>query len=350
MRYDIIIVGGGLAGACAALWLSKSHAVVLLEAEKPTSGTSGAAAGLVNPFKGLRATPMWRHEEALDALRTTLEETMVSDLFRATGVFRPALNTKQADSFQKTAADFPNQTTWLSPKASGEHYPDVQAPLGGLWIPSGGAVSLAAFTQAMLNAAERNGAKIRAGVRVTGWDEDGSVRVDTDSGSFEAKTLLLCLGDGFSAFPEFDNLPLHKIKGQTIWLTKPPALPDTLPAISGGVYIVPGGNEVVVGSTFEHEFDNLDPDPAVSATLREKAALLVPSLAESAIVDERAGVRVTVPRVRLPMLGLLPGFERVWIFTALGAKGLMTAPLLARDLDSFLADPEMLPIEVRPPG
>jgi len=40
----------------------------------------------------------------------------------------------------------------------------------------------------------------------------------------------------------------------------------------------------------------------------------------------------------------------VWIFTALGAKGLMTAPLLARSLPGFLADPVTLPVEVRPPG
>ena len=321
--------------------------MALLEAEQPTSGV---AAGLINPFKGLRATPMWRHEEALDALHATLEEAEAGDLFRATGVLRPAIDTKQAESFQKTAADFPDQTAWLSPESACERYSGVQAPLGGLWVPSGGAVSLPAFTKTMLEAAAKNGAEIRAGVRVTGWGEDGSVRVDTDSGSFEAKTLLLCLGDGFSAFPELGALPLHKIKGQTIRLARPPELPHTLPVISGSVYIVPDRDELVVGSTFEHEFDNLDPDPAVSESLREKAALLVPSLADAAIVDERAGVRVTVPRVRLPMLGPLPGSRCVWIFTALGAKGLMTAPLLARDLSSFLADPEQLPVEVRPPN
>ena len=349
MRYDIVIVGGGLAGACAALWLSKSHTVALLEAEKPTSGASGAAAGLINPFKGLRATPMWRHEEALGALHATLEEAYASDLFRATGVFRPALDTKQAEAFQKTAAEYPDQTTWLSPKASGEQYPSVNAPLGGLWIPSGGAVSLSAFTKAMLNAAEKNGAEIRTAVRVMDWEEDGSVRVDTGNGSFEAKKLLLCLGEGFSTFPELAKLPLHKIKGQTIRLERPPELPDTLPAVSGGVYVVPDRDELVVGSTFEHEFDDLDPDPVVSESLREKAALLIPSLANAPIISEKAGVRVTVPRMRLPLLGPIPGYEHVWIFTALGAKGLMTAPLLARDLSTFLADPEKRPVEVRPP-
>ena len=44
----------------------------------------------------------------------------------------------------------------------------------------------------------------------------------------------------------------------------------------------------------------------------------------------RAGVRVTVPGIRLPMVGPVPGFERVWIFTGFGAKGLLTAPLRAR--------------------
>lgn len=350
MRYDVVIVGGGLAGACAALWLSKCCSVVLLEANKTATGASGAAAGLINPFKGLRATPMWRHEDALDALHATLEEARAGDLLRATGVLRPALGAEQTEAFRKTATEYPDQTTWLTAEATHDRYPNVEAPLGGLWVPAGGAVSLSAFTKAMLGAAEKNGAEILTGVRVMGWEENGRVRVETDSGSVEAKMLLLCLGDGFSAFPELARLPLHRIKGQTIRLERPEALPHDLPAISGGVYIVPESDELVVGSTFEHDFIHFDPEPAISVELRRQAATLIPSLDNSAIVDERAGVRVTVPRMRLPMLGPLPGSTRTWIFTALGAKGLMTAPLLASDLSSFLADPEKLPVEVRPPG
>ena len=351
MRYDVVVVGGGLAGACAALWLSDSCSVAMLEVNEAANAASGAAAGLVNPIKGLRATPMWRCKEALEALHRTLEVSGAGHLFRATGVLRPALDSSQADYFQNAAFKYSDQTEWLTHETVCARYPDVEAPFGGLWIASGGAVSLSAFTLAMLDAAERCGADIYTGARLTGWKEnDRECRVETNGGSFKAKNLLLCLGDGFSAFPKLTELPLHKIKGQTIRLLKPEALPGDLPAISGGVYIVPDSDELVVGSTFEHDFTHLEPDPELGESLREKAALLIPSLSDVAIIDQRAGIRVTIPRVRLPMLGPLPGSKRTWIFTGLGAKGLMTAPLLARDLAAFLADPKKLPVEVRPPG
>jgi glycine oxidase len=71
------------------------------------------------------------------------------------------------------------------------------------------------------------------------------------------------------------------------------------------------------------------------------------------VLEPRAGVRVTVPRThspqRLPLVGPLTGRRRVWVFTGLGSKGLLTAPLLARDLGSWLEAPERIPAEVRTP-
>ncbi|MGB3542229.1 FAD-dependent oxidoreductase, partial [Rubrivirga sp.] len=49
MSTPTVIVGAGLAGACAALVLSRTRPVVVLEAEAPASGATSAAAGLANP-------------------------------------------------------------------------------------------------------------------------------------------------------------------------------------------------------------------------------------------------------------------------------------------------------------
>ncbi|HYG67362.1 MAG TPA: FAD-dependent oxidoreductase, partial [Anaeromyxobacteraceae bacterium] len=68
MRYDVVIAGAGLGGACAAFWLSRKRRVLVLERDAPAAGASGAAAGLVNPFMGRKARPAWRHAEALAAL------------------------------------------------------------------------------------------------------------------------------------------------------------------------------------------------------------------------------------------------------------------------------------------
>jgi glycine oxidase len=121
MRYDadVIVVGAGLAGACAAFTLSRDHKVRVLESDEPASGASGAAAGLVNPFMGRRARPIWRLREALDAVPTLLDEAGAPALFPDTGVLRPAVEPDQVAPFQDAAETHPDLATWLSPATVG---------------------------------------------------------------------------------------------------------------------------------------------------------------------------------------------------------------------------------------
>jgi glycine oxidase len=347
---ETLIVGGGLAGACAALWLSERGSVTVLEAERPAAGASGAAAGLVNPFMAWKAKPAWRFEDALDALHATLDRAGATDLFRATGILRPARDAKQAEAFRARAASSPEHTAWRAPDELREGYPDLVAPYGGLWIPSGGAVDLAALVEALLRATEARGTTVRTGVRVTGYEEhhDRVVVTAATGERWETSRLVLAPGDGFRHFPDLAALPLHRIKGQTLRLARPDGLGD-LPTLSGYGYFAPDGDTLVVGSSYEHDFDDVQPSEAQSVALRAKAARMVPALADAPILEARAGVRVTVPRThsprRLPLAGPLPGRDRVWALVGLGSKGLLTAPLLARALAP--GDTARLPGEVR---
>ncbi len=354
MTEHTLIVGAGLAGACAALWLAEhGEAVSVLEAERPAAGASGAAAGLANPLMGRRAAPAWRFEDGLAALHETLSLAGAPGLFRPTGVLRPARDGAQAKHFRERAEAMPQHARWRSPGALAEAYPGLTAPHGALWIPGGGAVDLAEMTRELLRAATRRGASLRTGIRVTGWGEERHhAFVTTASERVEADRVVLALGDGFRRFSELEALPLHRIKGQTARLARPPATGD-LPSLSGFGYVVPDGEALVVGSSYEHAFGDVLPSRAQSEALRAQAAQMLPALADAEILDARAGVRVTVPRRvsprRLPLLGPLPGRRRVWVFTGLGSKGLMTAPLLARDLPAWLATPARIPPEVQPP-
>ena len=74
---------------------------------------------------------------------------------------------------------------------------------------------------------------------------------------------------------------------------------------------------------------------------------MLPALRHARVLEEIAGVRVGVPGTRLPMLGPLPGRRRVWMFTGLGTKGLLTAPLLARNLSLFFEHPQTIPPPLR---
>ena len=332
MPAPVVIVGAGLAGASAAAHLSASREVWVLDDGHP--GATHAAAGLVNPFLGRKARPAWRHAEALAALR---------ELSGAVGgpvvwepILRPAADAKQAAVFRERASECPGGLSFLDASAAAARAPGLIAPHGALVVHEGGRVELGAFARALLDLAQRQGARV---VR-------GSGRGFADLAGSGA-TVLLCAGRGLAALaPE---LPLHAVKGQTVRLR--PAGGWSLLPIAGRTYLLPAaGGTVVVGATFEHGATDPAPTDRATADLHARAAALAPALADAPVVEARAGFRMTVPAAvrpgRLPLVGPVPGREGVWAFGGLGAKGLLTAPLLARSLGAWLGAPAEIPPEV----
>ncbi len=349
MRFDTIIAGGGLAGACVAFTLSQAgRCVLLLEKEAPAAGASGVAAGLVNPFMARRARPSWRFAEALDALDAPLDDAGAPHLFRPTGVLRPARSLKQAGFFAETAEAHADHAAWLPAAEAAARFPSVDVPHGALWIPGGGAVDMPAMVEALLEAAEHADAEIRIGAHVTDWGEtSGGTWVEIthaggETGRLHAGAVLLALGQGAPAFDALSTLNLRAVKGQTVRIRRPDAL-EGLPALSGSGYVAPYGATLLVGSSYEHDFVDLRPDPTVTRRILQKAVRMLPVLASAEVIDERAGARVYAGGGHLPVLGPLPDRERIWVFTGLGSRGLLTAPLLARSLPAFLAGREAIP-------
>ncbi len=339
------MVGAGLAGACAALALSRTRRVVVVEAEHPAAGASGAAAGLVHPYMGRKARPAWRFAEALDALAALDAEA--GGLVRWTGVLRPAASEAQAETFCQRASEV-DGLTWVDAEASAERWPLVAAPHGTLIVERGGSVDIGAFVRAALAVAERRGAEV-VRARVRGWTDSDAI---TDNGMIPFRHLVLAPGDGARKIGALDGLPLHRVKGQTITLARPATLDPNHPAVAGPGYVIPADDGVIVGSTFEHSFESVAPDPALDAGLAARAAEAVPTLEGAAVLDRRAGVRLTVPAVvspgRLPLAGPLQGHDGVWLLAGLGAKGLLTAPLIAERLADALDGRQSLPAELWP--
>lgn len=349
--YDVVVAGAGLAGAAAAFYLSAGASVLVLEREGPASGASGAAAGLVHPLMGRRARPAWRADEALAALEACLDEADAGDLWRGPGILRPASDPDQAARFQRAARESPRHARWTEPHEAAALYPGVVSPHGALFVETGGAISVPAFVERLLRAARARGASVRTGARLAAWAEEaGGVRVLLGDGDVvQAGALLLALGDGYAAFDPLRSLHLHRVKGQTARVRLPSAPSDAAgrPHLAGLGYVVHEEDALVVGSTYEHVFEDAAPSRAQTDRLLKQAAAMLPALRHADVLAEQAGIRVTVPGTRLPMVGPLPGHRRTWIFTGLGAKGLLTAPLLAQRLPEWLAAPQAIFPDVR---
>ncbi|CAM3341912.1 NAD(P)/FAD-dependent oxidoreductase [Rhodothermus bifroesti] len=338
----IAVVGAGLAGACAAFALAPYATVTVFEASSSQAEAFRAQGGLVHPLMTRRARPNWRHEEALQALERLLEATGVRV---QRGLLRVAFEARQYTDFQEAARRYPQWASWLAPEAVRDHFPQVHAPYGALWIPSGLLVPVATLIQSLLAHA---GVPVHRGVEILDWQETATevVLQAANGAAYTFDYVVLAPGYGYVRHPELARLPLQGVKGQAIALSSLPEL-GHLPPVVANVHVVFGPDHLHVGSSYELTFSSLAPSPAQSLQLQEQAAYWVPAIARATFKEAWVGVRVIRPLQPLPVLSPLPSRRRVWLFSALGSRGLLFAPLLASWLPKVLFEPERLPPEVR---
>ncbi|MEM1271856.1 MAG: FAD-dependent oxidoreductase, partial [Bacteroidota bacterium] len=258
---------------------------------------------------------------------------------------RPALDAKQAGFFQRTAEAVPAHGTWWSAEETAEHVPEAVAPHGALRVRTGGALDVPAFCARLI---EVSGAEIVRG-KMTEWSTAGSgVRVSlADGRELTTDRLLLAHGDGAATHPALAGLSLHRILGETLRVRPPAGLKLEIPLSAGGYVVPTTEGHLLLGSTYRHDFGEVVPSEEGRQAVLAKTTRILPALRDAEIIGHRAGVRVTVPNIRLPMAGPLPDQPNVWLFTALGSKGALMAPLIAQDLPGWLADVDRIPESLR---
>jgi glycine oxidase len=296
-----------------------------------------------------KANPSWRHRQALDALYEVISLADAEAPMIRNGILRPAADGPQAGYFRETARSN-DECHWLDASAVSERYPGVVAPHGALLVETGGAVEIPLLVDSILSAVLRTGGEIRLGCSLTTFSEQTDRVEAVLTASSEERTschrLLLACGAGFRSLRALDGLGLHAVKGQAIDVRVDHVL-SLLPHLSGAGYVAWSGDIATVGSSFEHRFEDPTPDPKIGAGLLSRATRMLPALAGAEIVAYRAGIRVTKVGRRLPAVGPLPGHQRVWLFTALGSRGLLMAPLIGSRLPDFLAGEQQIPNEIR---
>ena len=342
---QIVVVGGGLAGCCAALALSR-HADVTLVDDGRRQSASIAGAGLVNPLLGRQAKRVWRADEALAAFDALIDDVGAHDVVSRRPVLRPAGDERQAQRFRDAADRSPHLGTWLDAAESARRYPGIPAPLGSLLV-AGSAVRIDLLLDRIADVLASRGVKVLSDHRVGEWHEEPAYveALLTDGSILRGPRLVLCLGASALDRPEFRGLNLHAVKGQTVNVVLPKDVADW-PHVSGKAYLAVFDDRIMIGSTWEHVFDDDRPTDAATADILRRASATTPAIKHADIRSVRAGIRVTVPRSYLPMVGPLPGAERTWIFTGLGSKGLLMAPLIANALFGFMSGQTSIPAEI----
>lgn len=346
----VVVAGTGVAGVCAAWALVEAGVRVTLVGDGRRGAT--ALASLVNPFTGPKASPAWRWEASLVALGALLDACGAR---LRPGLVRPARDARQADVFRARAAAHSSALVWheggdvhgaTAESNSGAGPPGLiclhgwlDVHVGGTWVDpmadlarlSRRLASTGALTQLV-------GRAVVAGDNAADAGKAGAW-LDIDAGGarerLHADAIVLALGDGFAGWAAFGAMGLTRVGGRRYAAEH--AAPDPLPAVAFGAYATPAApGTVYLGGTYDHADPDAAPTPGEGLALVQRLQTVLPGLGGLVSAGE-AAVRVHRASVRRPLVRRLPGCNRVWALTGLGSKGLLTAPLVARGLPSWLA-------------
>ena len=296
----VTVVGAGFAGL-ATVWHLLQYPNVEVTLYDAGCSASRASTGLLYPFPGRKASRSWLANEGIAAsleLIGAAEQALGKPVANRGGILRKPWVAWQSGVFTKIA----------------KKDPTVSVIDGALWVPSGLAIYSRLYLEGLLQTCLQMGAILKK-ERVNSLDVIQADQIVLATGH---KTL------------DFVDLPLKKMKGQALickWGANP--LPYSL--ISNG-HITPTEDPelCIIGSTYEAEFTNAEPDPAVIPLLLEKIGSFYPPARNFEVVEVMAGIRMT------PIEGYRPIVQKIdaktHVFTGLGSRGLLYHALLGKHL------------------
>lgn len=331
-RYDIVIVGAGIAGASLAAEVAPHASVLLLEAEdQPGYHATGRSAAfwsetyggpLIQPLTS--ASGPWLHEHGLLSPR--------GELYLAREEDRPELDRfvrtfEGRVDLQRGPAE--RACRWLpSLKPGWAEY---------LWMPSCHDIDVAGAHQIFLKQAKQAGAELRCAAPVQSAERIGSGwRVSAGEATVEASVLVNAAGAWADSIAERVGarpLGITPYRRTVVQLAvDPPASPE-LPlvmAMDASFYFKPEAGRLWLSP---HDETATDPCDAAPEELDVAIAL---DRFDRAVdwpvtrVERRwAGLRSFAPD-RLPVYGFDPGTPGLFWCAGQGGFGIQTAPAASR--------------------
>lgn len=299
----VLIVGQGLAGTVLGLGFERAGLSFVIADAGHKHAASHAAAGIINPVTGRRLVKTPRIEELFPLARSIyreIEAQLGVPLWRELRVRRLYRDERERRIFAEK-------------QAKGDLRPFAgEADEAGFWIAPAARVDV----PALLTASRAH------------WLKAGSLRemtVDWARLDPAFELVIDCTGAAARCGP-FAALNFSWSKGETLQIDAPDLDPDVI--LNRGHWLLPlGAGTAWVGATHEPGVADATPTVAARETLLSAATGLTGGTVS--LLAQFAGVRLTTAD-KLPVAGRHPLNPRLGICSALGARGALFAPWLAR--------------------
>lgn len=359
MRYDLIVVGGGIIGCSAAAYAAERGAsVLLLEASEIGAGASGRNSGSVQyPFDPILAD---LHLHTLDLYRA-LAAASPGFSFPA----QPAgllLLTDDLAAAHDRAEELARAAPRLAPHVlTGARLavaePMLAPDLAAVRLETGYPIPPDSATTAMARRAQEIGAELRIGTRVAAIRRNGG-RVAgvtlADGRDLEGDAVLVAAGPwspilvdpssswqplrpthGVTVQVEMGSAPRHILEEGMVHTVNQPVNEGGQDADLASTFsLMSVGGSSTVGSTFLAEAP--DPD-RVAPTLVSRGGRFVPALGHATILRSRVCARPQSVDGR-PFIGRWPASEGLFVCVGHGPWGISTGPASAALAVSAILD------------
>jgi sarcosine oxidase subunit beta len=370
---EILIVGGGIAGASTAYHLAAfGRRVTLLERGEIASGASGVNAGAIDSIGWGDRPDLQAHLTAgsVDIFKTVQLDHGEDIEFRQSGAVQ-AIHTPEQYEFARERIESlrarGHQVELMTTRDVRSLEPGFSPRLlGAMYSPLRSQADPRRATRAIATLAARRGATILSNHEVIALAPRpaGGYVARTPPGEIVAEAVVLAAGAWCGPVGALLGLmiPIVPVRGQ-MWAT-PPAPPSVFQTISSAEsqhawHVDPGDEppfltirkgarvtrhlygrqrrdgEIIVGGDREQVGWNTTPDPAGIAVNRAHAAEVLPFLAGLGIARTWAGL-MPFPLDGKPLIGRVPGREGLWIVSGLASSGFGRGPMAGKLLADYL--------------
>lgn len=331
----VVVIGAGIAAASVAHALRRQGVEPLLvtAGDSLADGASGNIAAVQSPrltaadtFPGRLSLTAWGYARYL-------AEATGASIDRGSMIY--AHNDRETQRQAKIAEQgWPETVFRRICAAEAAALTGVNTGLGGSFFPFGGTVDPRQLVAALLN-----GIECRFGTRIEKIEEmEGRVRLHHGDGVIDAAQIILATGYGLAQMlqPYFSPAIFQVTAGHVSHL--PGEALELAAGLSFGGYMARADKGLVaLGASFDH-LDPASPMPEATIEGHEKNRAKLPqavqgSLPEMATWQGRVSLRLAVPD-RQPLAGQLA--ERVHVLAGLGARGMVTAPILGEHVASAI--------------
>jgi glycine/D-amino acid oxidase-like deaminating enzyme len=330
---NVLICGGGVIGASTAYFLSRRGAqVTVVESTGLANAASGKSGGFLarDWCEGSPLAPLARRSFDLHA---ELAETIADDWgYRRMDTFGGHAGFMQSSG--------PGRLEWLADAVT------IGQTLGSTATTA--QVVPAAFTRAMMRAAEANGAVLRAG-HVTGVFDGGA---GVDGELVAADAVVIAMGPWSILAAQWMNVPpVFGLKGHSLVFDTGTDVPSEAVFLevrerngaqsSPEIFPRPDGTTYVCAISSEAPLPvdptRVTPEPGAIERLEEMCRDLSPILARAPILARQACCR-PVTQDGLPLIGRVEGSAGAYIATGHSVWGILNAPATGEAMAELIVD------------